>query len=105
MKDRSIPRVVSAFTARAQFGRIMRQAKERKERFLVSKRGEPQVVIMGIRDFIETIAPEPEVLRLIGKQAKRQGKNKLSMNEIDAEIAAYRRERRAKNSTSTRRLI
>jgi hypothetical protein len=72
----------------------MRRAIENGERFVVDRRGEPQVVIMGIEDFIKTIAPEPVVLRAIRSDARRKGTSKLSMRQIEAEIAAYRREQR-----------
>jgi len=49
---------------------------------------------MGIHDFIDTVAPEPEVLTLIGETAKRKGMNKLTMHDVDAEIAAVRRVKR-----------
>jgi hypothetical protein len=80
----------------------MRRAIENEERFVVDRRGEPQVVIMGIEDFIKTIAPEPAVLRAIRSDARRKGTNKLSMRQIEAEIAAYRRER---GKTESRRKV
>lgn len=46
---------------------------------------------MGIQDFIKTIAPEPEVLTLIGEASKRKGAHLITMREIDAEIAAVRK--------------
>lgn len=59
---------------------------------MVDRGGEPQVVIMSIEDFIKTIAPEPAVLKTIRADSKRRGTNELTMRQIDAEIAAYRRE-------------
>jgi len=88
-----VPKVVSALAARTQFGQIMRRARKGGERFVVDRRGEPQVVIMGIKDFIKTIAPEPKVLASIRAVARKQGSNKLSMRQINREIRAYRRER------------
>ncbi len=88
-----VHKVVSALAARTQFGQIMRRARAGEARFVVDKRGEPQVVIMGIRDFLTTIAPEKPVLAAIRAAARKKGKNKLSMREIDREIRAYRRER------------
>lgn len=93
-------KVVSALTARTQLGQIMKRATKNQERFVVDRRGEPQVVIMGINDFIKTIAPAPEVLEAIRVDAKRKGTNKLSMREIDVEIAAYRKEQRQKKAVS-----
>jgi prevent-host-death family protein len=103
MEKKTMPRIVSALTARTQFGQIMRRAKDKSDRFVVGRRGEPQVVIMGVKDFIDTIAPEPEFLRLIGEEAKRKGKNKLTMRQIQAEIRATRRERRSKYASSKSR--
>lgn len=85
-----MPQVISALDARTQFGQLMRRAKDNGTRFVVDKRGEPQVVIMGISDFIETIAPESDILASIRKQAKRSSAAKLSMQNIDQEIKAYR---------------
>jgi len=91
-----MPNVISALTARTQFGQIMRRATENDERFLVDKRGEPSVIIMSVRDYIETIAPTAKILKRIGEESKRKGTDKLSMREIDREIAAARRELRQK---------
>lgn len=85
---------ISALTARTQFGQIMDRAIERQERFLVDRRGEPAVIIMGVDDYLETIAPEDAALRKIRNEAKRTGLDRLTMEEIDAEITAHRRERR-----------
>jgi prevent-host-death family protein len=91
-------KVVSALTARTQFGQIIRRASKNNQRFIVDRRGEPLVVIMGIQDFLDTVAPEPEVLTLIGETSKRKGTNKLTVREIDAEIAAVRRAKRKQDA-------
>jgi hypothetical protein len=99
-----MPKSISALAARTQFGQIMRRAAgEKQERFIVDKRGEPKVVILGFQDFFENIAPEPEVLAAIRAESKRNKTDKLAMREIDREIAAYRKERLLKNATSKRR--
>ena len=100
---RNIPRAVSALAARTQFGQIMRRASQKQERFIVDKRGQPLVVIMGVRDFLKTIVPEPDVMAAIRSEAKRGGKASLTMRQIDHEIAAYRRERKLSNGSSKRR--
>lgn len=69
----------------------------------MDKRGQPQVVIMGVRDFLKTIAPEPEVVAAIRAEATRSGKSTLTMRQIDQEIAAYRRERKLSNAPPKRR--
>ncbi len=95
--------VISALAARTQFGQIMRRASQRQERFVVDKRGEPQVVIMGIKDFLEAVSPEPSVMAAIRAGAKRNKKSTLTLRQIDREIAAFRRERRLSSATSKRR--
>lgn len=85
---------ISALTARTQFGQIMNRAVERGERFLVDRRGTPAVIIMSVDDYLQTIAPEDIALKNIRDEAKRSGLDKLTMEDVDAEIAAYRREKR-----------
>ena len=94
----TVPRVITALTARTQFGQILRRAGRQQERFVVDRRGNPEVVIMGLRDFLKTIAPEPEALRAIRAEAKRNKTSKLSNRQIDREISAYRKERRLKDA-------
>ncbi len=85
--------IVSALTARTQLGQIMQRATKNRERFVVDRRGEPQIVIMGIDDFVKTIAPEPAILGSIRSEARRKGASKLTMRQINAEITAYRKDR------------
>ena len=96
MKNRSktTTNVISALTARTQFGQIMRRASQRNERFLVDRRGEPAVIIMSVRDYIDTFAPAPRWLKEIQAEAKRKGLDKLKMRDIDQIIAEARRETR-----------
>jgi prevent-host-death family protein len=89
----SVPVIVSALAARTQLGQIMRRARRENARFVVDRRGEPQVVIMGIKDFLKTIAPEKKLIAAIRAAARKKGANKLSPSAIDREIRAYRRER------------
>ncbi len=86
-------KVISALAARTQLGQIMRRARLEQTRFVVDRRGEPQVVIMGIKDFLNTIAPEKKILAAIRAAARKKGKDKLSLRQINREIRSYRRER------------
>ena len=85
-------RRIDATVARTQFGQIMELAERDNTRFIVDRRGEPSVVIMSIRDFVNTIAPPPDWLTKAWSDAKRRGLDKLTIQEIDAEIAAARTE-------------
>jgi len=91
-------KAISALTARTQFGQIMRRAQQNQERFVVDRRGQPQVVIMGIKDFMNTLAPAPEFFAAIHAEAKRKGTSKLTMRDIDREIVAYRKEKALKHA-------
>jgi prevent-host-death family protein len=88
-------RRIDAHVARTQFGQIMDRAVEKNERFVVERRGQPAVVIMSVQDFIRTVAPPPDWLEKAWRGAKRRGLDKLTSADIDAEIAAYRREKKS----------
>jgi prevent-host-death family protein len=96
-KSKPTQNVVSAITARAKFGEILKRAAEQDERFVVDRNGKPSVIIMGMRDYIRNIAPTPAAYRAIRQEAKTNGGSSLSMREINREIAAYRRQAK-KNS-------
>jgi hypothetical protein len=49
---------------------------------------------MSVKDFIKTIAPPPKWLEKSWASAKRRGLDKLTSQEIDGEIKAYRREKK-----------
>ena len=86
--------IVSALTARTQLGQILKRAAGNNERFVVDRRGEPSVVIMSIRDYIDTVSPEPGWLKEIQAASRRRGTGRLTLRQINAEIAAARREGR-----------
>ena len=91
-----MPNVVSALTARTQFGQIIRRVKEKNERFVVDRRGVPQAIIMSVKDYLDTIAPAPAWLKQSWTDSKRKGLSKTTMRDIDAEFRRYRKERRKK---------
>jgi prevent-host-death family protein len=86
--------VVSALTARTQLGQIIKRATQKNERFVVDRRGQPTVVIMSLKDYIDTMAPSPEWLKDIQAEAKRKGLDKLKMPDINRIIAEVRSEPR-----------
>jgi prevent-host-death family protein len=88
--DKNEDIVVSALRARANFGRLLRRVEDERRSLVVEKRGTPKAVLLSIRDYVRFAAPEPEVLRAIGEEAKRIGTDKLTAREIDQEIKAAR---------------
>jgi prevent-host-death family protein len=83
-------RRVDAAFARTQFGQIMDRAVEKNERFIVDRRGEPAVVIMSLQDFIQTVAPSPDWLQQAWTGSKIRGLDRMTMEEINAEVDAAR---------------
>ena len=87
-------RRVDAHIARTQFGQIMDLAVKNNERFVVSRRGEPAVVIMSVQDFIRTAAPPPDWLQKAWAGAKRRDLGTLTLDDINLEVDAQRREKK-----------
>ena len=87
-------RRVDAHLSRTQFGQIMDRAVENNERFVVERRGEPAVVILSVQDFIRIASPPPDWLEKAWGGAKRRAVDKLTSQEIDAEISNHRRDKR-----------
>ncbi len=85
--------LVSALQARANFGKLLRRVADERRSLVIEKRGTPKAVLLSIRDYVRLAAPEPEVLRLIGKESRRQGTNQLSSRQIDQAITATRRQK------------
>ena len=90
-KVSSMTNLVSALTARTQFGQIMRRAAAKNERFLVDRNGEPAVIIMSVQDYMDSFAPAPNWLADIRAKSKKRGTDKLSMPQINTIISEVRR--------------
>jgi prevent-host-death family protein len=96
------PKVVTeslpAFIVRTRFGQILERVSKRRQRFLVTKNGEATAVILGVEDFLEAVVKTPETLRTLQKQAKQSGVSKLTLEDIEAEIAAVRQEKKKRKA-------
>jgi prevent-host-death family protein len=88
--DKNDTIVVSALRARANFGKLLRRVEDERRSLVIEKRGTPKAVLMSIRDYVRLAAPEPEVLRVIGKESRRKGTNTLSSRQIDQIIKTAR---------------
>jgi prevent-host-death family protein len=82
--------VVSALSARANFGRLLRRVEAERRSLVIEIRGAPKAVLLSIRDYVRLAAAEPEVLRVIGGESQRNGTNQLSSRQIDQIIKAAR---------------
>ncbi|HEV2402179.1 MAG TPA: type II toxin-antitoxin system Phd/YefM family antitoxin [Candidatus Sulfotelmatobacter sp.] len=86
--------LISALRARSSFGRILKSVEGGEQSLVIEKRGRPRAVLLGIPHYVKLAAPEPEVLKLIGEAAKRDGTNKLTARKIDQIIEAARIQKR-----------
>lgn len=55
MINEPMTRLIDAFSARTRFGEIMERANKQNLRFLVSRRGKPMVVVLGVEDYLKNI--------------------------------------------------
>jgi prevent-host-death family protein len=86
--------IVSALEARANFGKLLRRVEDEGRSLVIEKRGRPRAVLLSIRDYVRLAVPEPEVLRVLGKESKQRGTDRLSSRQIDQVIQATRSSKR-----------
>jgi prevent-host-death family protein len=82
--------VVSALRARSHFGKLLRQVEKERRSLVIAKRGTPRAVLLSIRQYVRLAAPEPEVLRALGEDSRRQGTDALTSRQIDLLIKKAR---------------
>jgi PHD/YefM family antitoxin component YafN of YafNO toxin-antitoxin module len=82
--------VLSALSARSNFYRLLRRIDAERRPFVIERRGAPAAVLLSILDYVKLAAPEPEILKIIGKEAKEAGKSELTARQIDQVIKAAR---------------
>jgi prevent-host-death family protein len=88
--DRNETIVVSALSARTNFGKLLRRVEDEHRSLVIEKRGAPKAVLLSIRDYVRLAAPEPDVLRIIGEESQRKGTEKLTSRQIDQVVKAAR---------------
>jgi prevent-host-death family protein len=86
--------VVSALSLRTNLGKMLRRVDVERRSLVIEKRGTPTAVLMNIRDYVKLAAPEPEVLKIIGDEAKRNKTNALTLRQIDQIIKTARSEKK-----------
>lgn len=81
--------------ARKELSRLVREAQKTNTRFLLSERGKPQAVVLGIDDYLKNILKRDRlsVVAEIQIEAREKGLDKVTMEEIDREIKAHRKEK------------
>jgi prevent-host-death family protein len=94
LTDRTGSIVVSALSARANFGKLLDRVADERGSLVIEKRGTPKAVLLSIHDYVKLAAPEPEVLRILGEESKRNRTHKMTQRQIDQEIKAYRAQKK-----------
>lgn len=91
METRPMTKLIDALTVRTRFGEIMETVEREEVRYVVSRRGKAKMVLMSVRDYLKNIVKKPDILVQLQMDAKKSGRDTISDQEIDAEIAAYRK--------------
>lgn len=82
--------MIDALSARTRFGEVMESAEKQNTRFLVSRRGKPKVVILSVEDYLRNILKKPDLLAEIQENSQKVGLDKMTDQEIMAEIRSAR---------------
>jgi prevent-host-death family protein len=102
MKENTATKLIDALEARTHFGEVMEEAEKGNARFLVSRRDRPKVMILSVADYLQNVLKEDAILAEIQLTAKSLGQDKMTEDEIEAEITASRQARRKAKKRSTR---
>ena len=94
LTDKTGSIVVSALSARVNFGKLLDRVADERGSLVIEKRGKPKAVLLSIRDYVKLAAPEPVVLRILGEESKRKGTHKMTQRQIEQEIKAYRAQKK-----------
>jgi len=88
---KTVTRVIPALTARTHLGEVMRRAVEKSERFIVDKKGQSQVVILSIEDYLANFVKHPQSLNVLHRSAKARHLNQMTHAEVDREVSRIRK--------------
>ncbi len=75
-----------------QLDRVIDEALRDNTHTIVDRDGRPAVVIMSVAEYLRT-NPNPDWLEAIWADSRARGMDTMTMDEINPEIAAYRREK------------
>ena len=95
--------VISALAARSQLGQLLQRVDRGRQCYIIEKRGIPQAILLGIKDYIRLAAPEPDILRIIGEESKKRRTDRISPGRIDVLIRRARRQKPSQDAPAPRR--
>ena len=74
---------------------MLRRVDVERRSLVIEKRGTPTAVLLNIRDYVKLAAPEPEVLKIIGDEAKRNRSPALTSRQIDEVVKLARADKKS----------
>ncbi len=77
-KPTPITVTIPAYVARTQLGALLKQVRERKARFIITKSGKPTAVLLGASEFddiVEELDPEFQKSLKVAAKEHRAGKS------------------------------
>jgi len=87
-----LTKLIDALSARTRFGELMESVEKKNVRYLVSRRGKAKVVILSVEDYLRNILKKPKLLDKIQLDAQKAGLDRMTDQEILAEIRSARKE-------------
>ena len=69
----------------------MLRKNDKAETLVIEKHRSPMAAFLSIRDYIRLAAPEPDVLRILGEESRRNRTDKLTSKDIDQIVTAARK--------------
>ena len=84
---------IDALSARTHFGEVMQKAQQDNVRFLVSRRGKPTVVIMGVDDYLRNVLKEPTILAEIQQEGNGSELGEKTAEEIKVAVDQAEKDR------------
>lgn len=86
MAEKAMTKLIDALTARTQFGAVLKGVEKQNTRYLVSRRGKPRAVILGVEDYLRNVLKKPSIMAEIQAAAEKSGLSQMSEAEIIEEI-------------------
>jgi prevent-host-death family protein len=95
-KTTQLTTTVPVSIVRSHLREILSRVESNRERVVVTKKGQAAVVILSIEDFLQSIVQTPAELAVVQEAARKRRTDKLTMTDIEAEIAAVRQAKTSK---------
>ena len=84
-----MPKIVNAFTARTHLGQLIKRVSESGETYVLTKKGTPKVVILGIEEYEDLLEIAEEQRDKALQKALRESARQYKRGEVTS-LAALR---------------